>query len=101
MREKFDEFSVKNFPKPRPDQMIRREGVPPPAGVEPTFREFVNYVIDTDLGSYGDDHWMPYYLFCTPCLVKYDIITKVRIGSPYAKPLCASFAILKIQLLFL
>jgi len=63
--------------KPRPDQVIRREGVPPPAGVEPTFREFVDYMIETDLGSYGDDHWMPYYLFCTPCLVKYDIIAKV------------------------
>lgn len=34
-------------------------------------------MIETDLGSYGDDHWMPYYLFCTPCLVKYDIIAKV------------------------
>ncbi|XP_028047470.1 carbohydrate sulfotransferase 11 [Monomorium pharaonis] len=67
-----------NFTGPRPDQVIRREGVPPPAGVEPTFREFVDYLIGTDLGSYGDDHWMPYYLFCTPCLVKYNIIAKVE-----------------------
>lgn len=73
----FDELSEENFTGPRADQVIRREGVPPPAGVEPTFREFVDYLIETDLGSYGDDHWMPYYLFCTPCLVKYDIIAKV------------------------
>ncbi|RLU14792.1 hypothetical protein DMN91_012679 [Ooceraea biroi] len=71
-------YRKKDFTKPRQDQVIRREGVPPPAGVEPTFREFVDYMIDTDLASYGDDHWMPYYLFCTPCLVKYDIIAKVE-----------------------
>lgn len=67
--------------EPRPDQVIRDQDAPPPAGVEPTFREFVDYVIDTDLGSYGDDHWMPYYLYCTPCLVRYDIIAKVNIRS--------------------
>ncbi|XP_011164292.1 carbohydrate sulfotransferase 11 isoform X2 [Solenopsis invicta] len=71
-------YRKENFTGPRADQVIRREGVPPPAGVEPTFREFVDYLIETDLGSYGDDHWMPYYLFCTPCLVKYDIIAKVE-----------------------
>ncbi|XP_011701472.1 PREDICTED: carbohydrate sulfotransferase 11-like [Wasmannia auropunctata] len=71
-------YRRENFTEPRPDQVIRREGVPPPTGKEPTFREFVDYMIETDLGSYGDDHWMPYYLFCTPCLVKYDIIAKVE-----------------------
>ncbi|KYN01937.1 Carbohydrate sulfotransferase 8 [Cyphomyrmex costatus] len=74
----FDKFLEENFTEPRLNQVIRREGVPPPAGVEPTFQEFVEYMIETDLGSYGDDHWMPYYLFCTPCLVKYDIISKVE-----------------------
>ncbi|XP_018314956.1 carbohydrate sulfotransferase 11 [Mycetomoellerius zeteki] len=71
-------YRKENFTEPRSNQVIRREDVPPPAGVEPTFREFVEYMIKTDLGSYGDDHWMPYYLFCTPCLVKYDIIAKVE-----------------------
>lgn len=42
--------------------------------VEPTFEEFVRYLIDTDLTLYADDHWIPYYLFCTPCLVHYDVI---------------------------
>ncbi|XP_076646831.1 carbohydrate sulfotransferase 11 [Halictus rubicundus] len=67
-----------NFTRPRNDQVIRQDGVPPPAGIEPTFREFVQYLIHTDLASYGDDHWMPYYLFCAPCLVDYDIIAKVE-----------------------
>lgn len=57
--------------------MIRQENVPLPAGNEPTFREFVMYLIHTDLASYGDDHWMPYYLFCTPCVVDYNIVAKV------------------------
>lgn len=41
--------------------------------VEPTFEEFVLYLIGTDLMHYADDHWIPYYLFCTPCLVHYDV----------------------------
>lgn len=49
-----------------------------PVGVEPTFREFVRYLIDTDLNQRADDHWIPFYLFCTPCLLKYDIIGKVE-----------------------
>lgn len=31
-----------------------------------------------DLANYADDHWIPYYLFCTPCLLNYDIIAKVE-----------------------
>ncbi|KAK4029950.1 carbohydrate sulfotransferase 11 isoform X1 [Daphnia magna] len=42
--------------------------------IEPTFAEFVSYLIDTDLTLYADDHWIPYYLFCTPCLINYDVI---------------------------
>ncbi|XP_014210098.1 carbohydrate sulfotransferase 11-like [Copidosoma floridanum] len=65
-------------PKPRSDQVIRKLGVPEPAGIEPTWREFVDYLINTDLSSYADDHWAPYYLYCTPCLVDYDLIAKVE-----------------------
>ena len=42
--------------------------------IEPTFQEFVSYLIKTDLTLYADDHWIPYYLFCTPCLIDYDVI---------------------------
>jgi len=43
---------------------------------EPTFEEFVEYLIHTDLSLYADDHWLPFYLFCTPCLVDYDFIVQ-------------------------
>jgi len=27
---------------------------------------------------HADDHWIPYYLFCTPCLLRYDMIAAVE-----------------------
>uniref|UniRef100_A0A1B6D0G0 Carbohydrate sulfotransferase n=1 Tax=Clastoptera arizonana TaxID=38151 RepID=A0A1B6D0G0_9HEMI len=51
---------------------------PEPAGIEPTFKEFVRYLIDLDLTHYADDHWIPFYLYCTPCLLNYNIIAKVE-----------------------
>ncbi|XP_037068282.1 carbohydrate sulfotransferase 11-like [Pollicipes pollicipes] len=48
----------------------------PPLGIEPTFAEFVQYLIDTDLANYSDDHWIPYYLYCTPCSVRYHAVAK-------------------------
>lgn len=30
------------------------------------------------MALYSDDHWIPYYLYCTPCLLHYDIIAKVE-----------------------
>lgn len=50
--------------------------LPKRQGVEPTFQEFVKYLIDTDLTHYADDHWMPYYLYCTPCFIDFDVIAK-------------------------
>lgn len=38
---------------------------------------YFRYLIDLDLLNYADDHWIPIYLFCTPCLLRYDIIAKV------------------------
>ncbi|XP_031780903.1 carbohydrate sulfotransferase 11-like [Nasonia vitripennis] len=71
-------YRDKNRPTPSSNQVIRRAGLPAPAGIEPTWREFVDYLINTDLASYADDHWTPYYLYCTPCLINYDIIAKVE-----------------------
>ncbi|RZF40956.1 hypothetical protein LSTR_LSTR013211 [Laodelphax striatellus] len=62
----------------RPGTYYWQSNQPEPAGIEPTFLEFVRYLISTDLLSYADDHWIPYYLFCTPCLLKYDLIAKVE-----------------------
>lgn len=50
--------------------------LPPPRGIEPTFEEFVKYLTETDLVHHSDDHWMPYYLYCTPCYINYDVIAK-------------------------
>lgn len=63
-------------PKNRYSQDMEDPSIPPPKGIEPTFAEFVRYLIDTDLVYYSDDHWMPYYLHCTPCLVDYEVIAK-------------------------
>lgn len=63
-------------PADRYSQDKDNPALPPPKGIEPTFEEFVRYLINTDLVYYADDHWMPYYLHCTPCLVDYDVIAK-------------------------
>ena len=44
---------------------------------EPTFREFVQYLLDTDVEQY-DEHWRPIFLLCTPCHVRFDIIAKME-----------------------
>ncbi|XP_063241606.1 carbohydrate sulfotransferase 13-like [Bacillus rossius redtenbacheri] len=62
----------------RADQYLWPAGGPRAAGVEPTFLEFVRYLTDTDVVLHSDDHWIPYYLYCTPCLVDYDIVAKVE-----------------------
>ncbi|XP_034942845.1 carbohydrate sulfotransferase 11-like [Chelonus insularis] len=71
-------YRAKNLTSQKTNEYIRKEGVPAPAGIEPTWQEFVDYLIDTDLANYGDDHWMPYYLYCTPCSLNYSIIAKVE-----------------------
>lgn len=74
---KYRQGGVNAAPPPnRYSQDMDDPTLPKPKGTEPTFPEFVNYLIDTDLLLYSDDHWMPYYLHCTPCLVEYDIIAK-------------------------
>ncbi|XP_068249877.1 carbohydrate sulfotransferase 13-like [Palaemon carinicauda] len=64
------------LPAVRYSQDMDDPSLPAPKGVEPTFEEFVKYLIGTDLVYYADDHWMPYYLYCTPCLLDYDVIAK-------------------------
>ncbi|CAL4168877.1 unnamed protein product, partial [Meganyctiphanes norvegica] len=44
---------------------------------EPTFREFIQYLLDTDVEIY-DEHWRPMNLLCTPCHAKFDIIAKME-----------------------
>lgn len=61
----------------KPGQYLWHPELPEPAGFEPTFKEFVRYLTDLEF-VYSDDHWIPFYLFCTPCLINYDIIVKVE-----------------------
>ncbi|XP_045137165.1 LOW QUALITY PROTEIN: carbohydrate sulfotransferase 11-like [Portunus trituberculatus] len=66
-------------PPAQPPQRYRHAIEDPPSlqqSIEPTFPEFVRYLIDTDLTLYADDHWMPYHLSCTPCLLDFDVIAK-------------------------
>ena len=39
----------------------------------PTFREFIDYLVDLPLRRL-DIHWLPTYLQCMPCHIKYDIL---------------------------
>lgn len=32
--------------------------------------------------SKSDDHWIPYYLYCTPCLLHYEFIAKTETLGP-------------------
>ncbi|PSN45929.1 hypothetical protein C0J52_20206 [Blattella germanica] len=62
----------------KPGQYVWDPQNPEPAGIEPTFKEFVMYLLHVDIVDHSDDHWIPYYLYCTPCLLNYDIIGKVE-----------------------
>lgn len=42
---------------------------------EPTFVEFIDYLIGTDINSY-DEHWKPIWLYCSVCEFTYDYIIK-------------------------
>jgi hypothetical protein len=48
---------------------------------EPTFEEFVRYLLGTDLILYSDDHWLPAYYSCTPCRLTYDLVAKTETYS--------------------
>lgn len=48
----------------------------------PTFYEFVAYLIKNHKTSRKrftfDEHWAPYYQFCSPCAVNFSVIAKVE-----------------------
>ena len=52
----------------------------------PTFKEFVTFIINTTSPNINiwekrksatDRHWIPYYVNCAPCDVKYDVIATI------------------------
>ena len=42
----------------------------------PTFREFVEFIVDLPITEYNY-HWIPIYLLCMPCHFKYSIMARV------------------------
>ena len=43
----------------------------------PSFGEFVDFITgESILGNSLDEHWTPYFSFCSPCIVSYDVIMK-------------------------
>ena len=46
-------------------------------GKEPSFVEFVSYLVETPLTHY-DEHWKPIFLLCPPCHFKFDVIVKME-----------------------
>jgi len=49
-------------------------------GREPTWREFITYILNTPLTKF-DEHWMPIWMLCSPCIVRYDVIAKMETFS--------------------
>ena len=41
-----------------------------------TFKLFIEYLVDLPLKSF-DIHWMPMYLQCKPCQMKYDVVGRM------------------------
>jgi len=48
--------------------------------LEPTWKEFVTYLLNTPVTKY-DEHWMPIWMLCSPCRVRYDVIAKMETFS--------------------
>ncbi|CAG7786963.1 unnamed protein product [Allacma fusca] len=44
---------------------------------EPTWTEFVNYLIQTPMKKY-DEHWMPITRLCSPCNIHFDAIVRME-----------------------
>lgn len=43
----------------------------------PTFPEFVDFLLDTQVEEYNE-HWLPFYLLCTPCHLNYTLVAKTE-----------------------
>lgn len=43
----------------------------------PTFPEFVDFLLNTEVEEYNE-HWVPFYLLCTPCHLNYTIVAKTE-----------------------
>ena len=44
---------------------------------EPSFVEFVEFLIETPVSNY-DEHWKPQFILCPPCHFKFDVVVKME-----------------------
>jgi len=63
--EKYREKYSRKYPE---NQLFKRK--------EPSFVEFIDYLLDTPVENY-DEHWKPQYLLCPPCHFNFDVIAKM------------------------
>ena len=54
---------------------------------EPSFVEFVEFLIETPVSKY-DEHWRPQFLLCPPCHFKFDVIVKMETFERWVLWLC-------------
>ncbi|XP_071516888.1 LOW QUALITY PROTEIN: uncharacterized protein [Panulirus ornatus] len=56
-----------------------RPGGPDQQDPIPTFADFLEYILTTNLSDGGfDSHWAPYWRTCSPCSMNYDAIAKLE-----------------------
>ena len=48
--------------------------------LEPTWREFVTYILNTPVTKF-DEHWMPMWMLCSPCIIRSHTHTHKYINS--------------------
>jgi len=45
--------------------------------LEPTWKEFITYLIDTPVTKF-DEHWTPMWMLCSPCIIRYNVIARME-----------------------
>ena len=53
----------------------------------PTFEQFVDYLLRTDVSDYND-HWIPIWLHCRMCQMEFDVIGEWNIVLFFVFVIC-------------
>ena len=78
---KFDNSKNTHYPKKIGYEIIKKYRANPSNesstfGLDVTFEEFIEYLLDLRSDRRIDDHWAPYHTMCQPCVVHYNFIGK-------------------------
>ncbi|XP_065574396.1 carbohydrate sulfotransferase 11-like isoform X1 [Artemia franciscana] len=57
----------------------------------PSFEEFIQYILEDDIQDKFKSHWSPYWSYCTPCSIQYDMIGKLETNTADFKYLWKKF----------